>query len=62
MALQASPVLAFTVTIPVGIVPVNCGATAKLTVTICPTIAGLGRLEVMVVAVVAWLTFTVPGT
>jgi hypothetical protein len=56
---QLSPVLAVTVTLPVGI-PLNCGATLKLTVTICPMIAGLGKLDVIAVALVALLTVTVP--
>jgi hypothetical protein len=54
-----SPVLAVTVTLPVGI-PLNCGVTLKLTVTICPMIAGLGRLDVIVVVVAALMTLTTP--
>jgi hypothetical protein len=57
---QLSPVLAVTVTLPVGI-PLNCGATLKLTVTICPMIAGLGVLDVIVVAEVALVTLMTPA-
>jgi len=51
VAEQLWPVLAFTVTVPVGgVVPV----TLKVTVTICPTRDGLGRLEAIVVVLGAF--------
>jgi hypothetical protein len=56
---QLGPELEVTVTVPVGtVVPV----TLKLTVTNCPTRAGLGRLETIAVvlpafaAAVVWLS------
>jgi hypothetical protein len=46
VAKQLWPELALTVTVPVGgVVPV----TLKVTVTTCPTIDGLGRLETIAV-------------
>lgn len=56
-ALQISPVLAVTVTLPVGTpaVPV----TEKSTVTTWPTVAGLGVWEVIVVVLAAVLTVSV---
>jgi hypothetical protein len=52
---QFSPVLAVTVTTPVGW-PTNCGATLKLTVTGWPETTGFGVLAVIVVTVAALLT------
>jgi len=48
--LQVSPVLAFTVTEPVG---VPFPLTVKLTVTACPTMEGLGKFAVMAVVLAA---------
>jgi hypothetical protein len=58
-ALQVSLVLARTVTVPLG-VPVNCGETLKLTVTIWPMIARLGTLDVITVVELALPTSTTP--
>jgi hypothetical protein len=52
-------VLALVVTVPLG-VPVNCGETLKLTVTIWPMIARLGALDMITVAELALPTFTTP--
>lgn len=41
LPLQLSPVVALTVTVPLG-VPLNCGLTLKLTVIAWPAIEGLG--------------------
>jgi hypothetical protein len=58
-ALQVSFVLALTVTVPLG-VPVNCGETLKLTVTIWPMMAGFGTFDVITVVELALPTFTTP--
>ncbi len=52
---QVSPLLALTVTLPVGLP----GATLKFTVTNRPTLDGLGVLPVMLVVVLAGLTTNV---
>ena len=57
---QLSPVLAFTVTLPVGWTVVTACVTLKSTITACPVFERLGLLLVMVVVVSArfttWLT------
>ena len=58
---QLCPVLAVTVTFPVG-VPLAWGATVKATVTACCATEGFGERDVIVVAEVALPTVTVPGT
>jgi hypothetical protein len=53
---QVSPVLAVTVTLPVGVpLPV----TEKLIVTGCPTTDGFGELDVMLVVLFALCTVSV---
>jgi hypothetical protein len=54
VAVQNSPVLEVTVTVPVG-TPVNCGDTEKLTVTGRLTPTGFGVFEVISVVVDALL-------
>src|SRR5271155_5169103 len=55
---QDSPVLAFTVTMPLGRAPV----TLKLVATDCAVVEGLGVLAVMVVAVAAFSAVIVRTT
>ena len=55
--LQVSPVLAATVTLPVG--PAPPPLTPKLTVTACLTRDGLGECEVMAVVLLALTTLSV---
>jgi hypothetical protein len=54
---QVSPLLALTVTLPVGLVifVIAC-TTSKSTVTMCPVVEGLGVLLVIVVVVPTGLT------
>jgi hypothetical protein len=59
---QLSPVLACTVTVPVTADPGNCGATVYRMVTICPMMDGFGRLEMIAVVLLAFVTVTVPAT
>jgi hypothetical protein len=55
---QLSPVLAFTVTLPVG---TPFPVTLKLTETGAPIADAFGVLEVIVVALLPWVIVSVPG-
>jgi len=54
---HASPVLAVTVTVPVGVpAPGATAVTADFTVTGCPSTDGFGAVEVIAVVLLAILT------
>ena len=60
---QLSPVLATTVTVPLGISESPfCGLTEKLIATACPTKAGLGEAELITVELLAFTPVPVSET